>query len=196
MAGRLKFDAGRHEYSVAGVRLPSVTEVLKAQGILRHWSDDPFYRDRGSAIHAAAEILLTGGELEEASIDPAIEPFLGSLRLWIDETRPEPVLVEQPLADTVYGYAGTPDLVVIEGVLYDFKSGGEERGHSVQLAAYSELCLINGYPIERAAVVYLTDGKPRTRFIPAAQLASDLRIFHAVLTAYRFRMAEGLTEGR
>lgn len=190
---RLRFDPVKHEYSVDGVRLPSVTEVLKHQGILRPWTNDQFYRDRGTAIHEAAKILLDGQEIEESSIDPAIFPFVESLRRWLADSRPEPLLVEEPMFDRVYGYAGTPDLATIDGVLYDFKSGGVERGHSVQLAAYVDLCTANGYPMDRAAVVYLmTDGARRTRYIPAAQLRMDAMIFRAALTTYKFLQAEGL----
>jgi hypothetical protein len=106
----VEFDRDEHIYTRRGVILPSITQVLAAEGII----DTSFYteggRDRGKNVHLACHLFDTG-QIGEEEIDAETEPYL---RAWISfkrDTGFEVVDSEKPLASKLYGFAGTPDRV-------------------------------------------------------------------------------------
>lgn len=133
----LDFDPDKHEYRLDGSLVPSVTQVLHACGMLPDYSRlDPFFRERGSAVHEAIRLDLRG-ELEEESVDEEVAPYLDRFRRWAAEVELRPLWIEGPLACPVYRYAGTPDCLGTSRlglVLPDWKAGQFEPGHRVQVA--------------------------------------------------------------
>lgn len=93
---------------------------------------------RGSDIHALAEKLLHG---EEVEIPEPVEGYVNGYVRFLDAWQPTPVLTERPCASRTNWYAGTPDAVVTlpdgERVLMDWKTGKNVYGETaLQLAAY------------------------------------------------------------
>lgn len=133
----LAFDADKHEYRLDGEPVPSVTQALHGAGMLPDYSRlDPFYRERGSAVHAAIHLDLRG-ELDEESVDEEVAPYLDRFRHWAAEVDLRPIWIEGPLACPVYRYAGTPDCLGMSKlglVLPDWKAGQYEPGHAIQVA--------------------------------------------------------------
>lgn len=131
------FDPERHEYRLDGELVPSVTQVLHHCGMLPNYNVlDPFYRDRGVAVHAAIHLDLRG-ELDEESVDEEVAPYLDRFRHWAAEVQLRPIWIEGALACPVYRYAGTPDCLgeSKRGLLLpDWKAGQFEPGHRVQVA--------------------------------------------------------------
>ncbi len=121
-----------------------VTEVLRLAGLI----DATWYTDetatRGRYVHEACA-LLDSGELDEATLDPVLRPYLGAYQKFLAECRVEWEAIEQPVEDALYGYRGTPDRVgMINGkrTVLDIKSGAMQPWTALQTAAYSA-CLGN-----------------------------------------------------
>lgn len=153
------FDPEQHAYSVDGVALPSVTQVLHATGMLPDYSRlDPFYRERGAAVHAAIQLDLKG-DLDIESLTPEVGVHVARFWRFAEAVNLKPVWVEGPLYCPVYRYAGTPDCLAEcdQGlVLFDWKCGGFEPGHAVQ-AAGGYLPLLERAAESGALPVTLTD---------------------------------------
>ncbi len=106
----VEFDRDKHEYRHNGFRLPSITQILSAEGIINteHYTEDG--KKRGSLVHLACHLYDTC-QISEEEIDEETEPYL---RAWIAFKRDTGFMVkdsEKPLASALYGFAGTPDRV-------------------------------------------------------------------------------------
>lgn len=95
---------------------------------------------RGTSIHAYAEQLVAGAEVD------APEELVGHIEAcarFLDDWRIEPVVVERPVASRAWWYSGTPDLIgdLPDGrrVIADWKTGrsGIWGETALQLAAYA-----------------------------------------------------------
>lgn len=118
----LTFNAEKHQYFWHGERVPGVSEILKETGQAKDWSlIDPFYRDRGVAVHKAVELFITG-RLDEDSIDPVILPYCNQFKAWV-QTQPMfggLLLTESPMYSETRNFAGTIDLIA-NGTIWDIK---------------------------------------------------------------------------
>lgn len=106
----VEFDREAHIYTRRGVILPSITQILVAEGIIdtSHYTEEG--RRRGSMVHLACHLFDTC-QISEDEIDAETEPYL---RAWISfkrDTGFEVIDSEKPLASKLYGFAGTPDRV-------------------------------------------------------------------------------------
>jgi hypothetical protein len=124
-------DHEAHEYRLNGQRLWSVTQILGGLGLLRDLSFlDPFYRQRGSATHAAVDWDFEGAE----HVQPRFQRF-ERLR---EAAGLKPILFEQPLASSTFFYAGTEDYfgpyLNHPYALLDWKGDSLEPGHGLQVA--------------------------------------------------------------
>lgn len=137
----VEFNAETHEYTEGGVKLPSVTQVLRLAGVLPDYDGkvDPYYAERGTAIHAATE-YHDRGTLDEATVDPSIAGYLDGWKAFLSDTGAVIKEVEKRLSVPTMGYAGTIDRVLeINGKLgiLDIKGGVKQAWHSIQTAGYA-----------------------------------------------------------
>lgn len=77
----IDFDADKHEYSVNGVRIPSVSEILSPLSAERYGELNPWVvkaaAARGTAVHEACELLDYGCDPEEdAEIDGYVSAYV------------------------------------------------------------------------------------------------------------------------
>ncbi len=104
------FNAERHEYRLDGVIVPSVSAIIRPlvshEGIPKKTLD--FARDRGHAIHFANQ-LLDQGRLDYDSLDERIVPYVSAWAQFVSDWEMLWDLIEQPLANPLMMYAGTPD---------------------------------------------------------------------------------------
>lgn len=143
----ISFDPDSHTYSVAGVIVPSVTEIM---GGLRDFGGIPAHildaaASRGTDVHIACA-LADRDDLDESSISGDL---IGYVDAWRDFTRreaPEWALIEQPLYDAANGYAGTPDRAgyVRDGyAVVEVKTTAQlHPSFGVQLAGYHRLVAV------------------------------------------------------
>lgn len=81
--------------------------------------------ERGTDVHAAAEMIALGGGDAKVVVGPEIEPYVEQVRRFFAEHEPEFVLAEAPVYNATLGYAGTLDAIVkIRGrkFLLDYKT--------------------------------------------------------------------------
>lgn len=144
----LVFDPINHEYHYRGVRVPSVTQILKDLRISPPYSPDRGQLEFGRAMHTACERLL----LDQLPIsdDPAdaypgtdkiLHPYLNALKQKISEYKLKAINTELIVYNDIQGYAGRLDLFAASStlnanILIDYKSGTPPESAGLQLAGY------------------------------------------------------------
>lgn len=178
-SGRLLFDAKEHRYYLDAREhrreLISVTKVFEEvlAGTLgeEYWTDRA--RERGSHLHNAI-LYLTQNDLDERSIHPDLQPFMGGVHKMFEDENPEVLHAEQPVYDEALGYGGTFDLLCrLRGArrsnapnvldLLDAKSGSVPYTVGYQTAAYKRpiQLVYPGFVIRRWAWHLKSDGTYR-----------------------------------
>lgn len=110
--GDLEFDKESHIYKVNGKELPSVTTILKKQGLTPDYTfTDPWYAQRGTYIHRACE-LWDQDNLDEDGLDNEIKPFLEGYKSFRGDYAAIITGHEVMLWHPVYQYAGTIDIII------------------------------------------------------------------------------------
>ncbi len=185
----MTFDPDSHEYREDdGTLIPSVTQILKAAGVI----DDRWYtaeaRDKGSAVHKLCERYAQGERLDKHGRPLRELPYVNAFARWADDYRPWAIATECRVYHKIHGkpYAGTFDLLAeISGrrELVDFKTGAAAKWHAVQLSAYAMARMVN-YPEipdssvnpDRIAVLYLkADGTYRYAPIPGSRFVEAIK---------------------
>jgi len=147
----LTFDAATHVYTLDGVRVPSVTQILKDSGLI-DFSGIPesileAARVRGTTVHQAIAYFNDGDlDLEQFRID--FPDYVGYLEGWLTFCAQRdfvPIVNECRIASRRYQVAGTLDTIGEldgEAVLLDYATGNpEDVSKDYQTAAYHRLAL-------------------------------------------------------
>lgn len=115
---------------------PRVTEIIKAVGLGKDFSGvDPFYKERGSAVHLAIHYYLKG-TLDLDSLDPACKPYFEGFLKWWEKNKTDKFESEVTVENE--DYYGTPDLVTTR--IWDFKcSKSHDPVAELQGAGYKKL---------------------------------------------------------
>ncbi len=187
----LTFKEETHQYFWNDKEVPSVTQVIKAIGITRDYTQvDEFYRQRGLLAHQAIDFHVRG-TLDESTVDPEIAPYLAAFR-GFEKARPYvPRETEIPLYSQEYGFAGTIDqLGTVDnepGVgVTDLKiTENSDKAADLQLAGYSILVAENyGYwPAFRMALELHGDGIAKPLFYHG----SPKKLWEAVMTLWEWK---------
>lgn len=171
------YDPETHTYSVNGIELPSVTEILQSAGLV----NTAFYTEesawRGSVVHACCQ-YDDEGDLDEASVPEEAKGHLDAWRRFKLETGIRKFDgIEQPLFSP--SYAGIPDRTGIRDgrrFVLDIKTGVLSPWVRLQLVGYGHL--IEPYrPIDRIAVRLNKNGRYQSEEFPIASWRVDLRTF-------------------
>lgn len=190
------FDPDLHEYSEDdGTPIPSVTQILKAAGVI----DDRWYtaeaRDKGSAAHKLCERYAQGERLDKHGRPLRDLPYVNAFARWVEDYLPWAIATECRVYHRIDGkaYAGTFDLladIASKRVLIDLKTGAKAKWHSVQQAAYAMARIVDkaGKVTDRfvnpdkIAVLYLqADGKYKYDSIPGGRFVEAIREFKEYL---------------
>jgi hypothetical protein len=134
----LELDQENHIYYFNGVKMPSVTQILQAVGMMNVFAYDEFAKKRGSAIHKATE-YFDEGDLDEDSISQLVRPYLEAWKTFRKDTGFEPLEIEKSGCDPILGVAGTWDRFgMLNGCLTieETKSGTIPRYTAIQTAFY------------------------------------------------------------
>ena len=158
-----------HRYFLDGRELTAVTYVFERTGISDFSKIDGDLLEEakllGDCVHELAMLVGTR-KLDRSDLDPRLEGYLASIRLFYKENVKKVLLIEKPVCDPHFGYAGKPDLVYINKrdrvVVDDFKT--PKRPHpawQLQTAAYKR-AIERSYPEikiqERGGVQLRPDG--------------------------------------
>jgi len=197
----LTFDESKHEYAVEGVRLPSVTQVLKSLGM---YKGEDFFKPEGLVlghyIHSACE-YYDKGTLDEETLDDSLRGYLDAWKQFRMDTKFTPLLIEQPLQSRIHRFAGTPDrfgTIGNEFWLPDIKHGGYQPCDALQTAGYSLLLMESEYgkaiaesrrPIKRMSVYLEPNGR---YFADEHKELTDIPGFMECLGVYRRKERYGI----
>ncbi len=151
-------------YVVAGVRWPSVTEVLKLAGLTDFSMVNPEVlenaRLRGTAVHEWLEMVDLGFMEADAEPDEEIDGYISAYLRFKDETGFTPTAVEQKVRNDEYSYCGTLDRRgTMNGAewLIDIKAvASVSAATALQTQGYA-MCLST--PHKRAALQLFPTGK-------------------------------------
>lgn len=98
---QIDFDAEKHEYTVDGEKVPSVSDILSPLSAERYAELNPWMllaaAERGTAVHEATELMDYGYEADEEA-DPMIEPYLLAYQTFLLEHNVEWEMVEKIVA--------------------------------------------------------------------------------------------------
>lgn len=185
-----EFDPVNHVYSHAGRVLPSVTQIiggLHSFGAISAEVLDAACQ-RGTAVHLACE-LDDCNDLDEDSLDETVSGYLHAWRRFTREKSPVWQMIEEPLADTVLGFAGTPDRYgLIDGRSWTIDIKTSVQSHPVwglQTAAYAHLIAqLTQKHLLRGTVQLRSDGT--YRLIPWSSL-TDWPTFLSLVTVNNWR---------
>ena len=158
----VQFNPERHEYSVDGRVIPSVTQILKDIGVIETRWYTAEGRNRGSTVHEYLE-LYDRGLLDPNVVEPEYRGYIDAYLDFLACSKVEYEQIEEPVAHPVYKFAGTPDRVGKindTACVLDIKSGSSVDWHGLQLAGYA-LALGNGHDLY--ALYIKEDGKWTTK---------------------------------
>lgn len=181
----LEFKDDGHVYTLNGKWIPSVTEILRAENFI----DTSFFTDRGRERGKLAHLAIhlhDAGELDEDSLDPVLRPYLDAWIKFKADTGCTVIESEQPCADALGRYAGTPDKILMldgKATVADIKTGAILPSVRLQLCAYCEAKTI----YRRVAVQLCDDGKYKLHTYTDRQ---DFGIWNAVLAVYHWKLNE------
>lgn len=164
--GKLIFFERDHSYEVDGLKLPSVSEIIRflsreiyanaTQYQLDHAAD------RGTRVHCMCENIDRYGSCEA---DSEVEPYVMAYIQFLKDKKPDWKLIEYSMCDLDLGFAGTLDrygIIDDKLTIVDIKSNSSIKPALVtaQLNGYAKLAEANKFPVEAIASLHLKkDGK-------------------------------------
>lgn len=192
----IEFNHERHEYSVNGKVLPSVTQVLDTCVDFRMVDPDVLEAARlfGNHVHEAMALLVRD-ELDWSSLDAALVPYIIGGKRFLEESGVVVVASELRLASPYLRYAGTLDLAGVirsQDALFDFKATAAiPPTVGPQVAAYERLYAdkFGGARKRRRYCVQLRENDYRV--IPLTDPA-DWSVFQSALNLHHWKQKHAI----
>lgn len=189
----LTFSAADHTYRWNGDIVPSVTQCLKAAGVIDYSMipQDVLQRAsiRGTAVHLACQ-YFDEDRLDETTLDPEIANYLEGYKAFLLDTGFQPARIEERVYHPLHRYAGTLDRTgTLNGqlVLVDFKTGIMLEGHRAQLAAYA-MALPMPRRYRRFGLQLTGERSYKIHEFPIRDLARDFNVFLGALAVTKQQM--------
>lgn len=187
----LTFEKEDHIYKYNGIKVPSVTQIIKEAGLseLNSVPQEILEEkaDIGNKVHKATE-LYDRDNLDVDSIHPILLNYVSSWEKFRKDFQFIPEEIELELVHNLYRFAGRVDRVgTIYGkkskVIVDIKTGMKLKSHSLQTAGYKLLYEQNG-KISKRFSVYLTQEDYK---ISEHKNRYDENVFLAALTITNYK---------
>lgn len=166
----LRFDRVAHEYSINGIVVPSVTQLLERAGYI----SDVFYArgaaERGQAVHQLCADFDLGVFTDPATVTSSHKGYLLAYAAALAVLQPTWEQIEVAHINQVYRFGGRPDRVgryAGAQVIVELKSGAPEPYHQIQTALHD--ILLGDLPImvrQRFGLYVKATG--RFRLVPMA----------------------------
>ena len=180
----IHFDEETHTYTCDGAKVPSVSTIINDLLGSDYSKIDPFYAERGTAVHKAIELHLQG-ELDESSLDEHVQPYFNGFKKFQKETGFEVESTELKIFSKDLWFAGTLDLIgQIDGKKYlvDIKTGQKQKWHSIQTAGYAI-----GYGDQKIKRGCIYVKKNETYALHAHSSQADFMVFESMAVVYNKR---------
>lgn len=169
---------------------PHVTDAIMSAGLIDTAYMTDFDRDRGSALHECARLVVEG-TLDRESVDPVVAGRLAQFERFLVEVQPRIIGCEMPVESAVYRYCGRLDLLAEvnhQRAVIDLKGPTQAPWHGVQTAAYQHALTIAA-PMRYT--LHLDDDFYR---LVAHKDRNDWAVFIACLTLHNYKLRHGLAE--
>jgi hypothetical protein len=187
-----KFDRDSHKYTMDGVIVPSVTEVISDVGLYDLSMVPKSILDnacsKGTFVHKLTE-LYDMGTLNIAKVK---DNYLGYLKAWEtfkNEKNVRVCDVELMVFSNKFKYAGTMDRVAVIDdriCILDIKTGAPSKAHAVQTSAYALAYKeMHGEKVKDRFCVYLSE-KGEYKLTHQKDMF-DESIFLSALSIYNFK---------
>lgn len=201
MNAALAFNAETHEYVVDGVRVPSVTEILKATGVAVDFDELAGRSHRlgraisdkcalGQALHKDAH-AYDDDDLVWDSVDARVRPYLEAWVTFRERRNLQPTGRERRVYHPGLRYAGTLDGLFQQRdgttVLADIKTGDpESAGARYQLAAYQLAFQAEhpDIPVHHRWSVQLTPERSEPYRVQVYTDWRDFEVWKAIVTTF------------
>lgn len=181
---KIEFIPEPHSIKVNGITVPTITQILEAEGFIdKSWYDEDS-RDRGTHVHLACH-LDNICQLDEESVDPIVAGYLESWRKFKRTCNYRPQLSEQPLGSDRWWFGGVLDSagrLNNTGAIVEIKTGIVEPWVALQTAAQE---ILLGAPHKRFAVQLFDDGTLAK--LTTFTNSTDANIFQAALSLYNWK---------
>jgi len=192
----LVYNEETHTYTLNGVELPSVTQIITSIGLVDYSMANKdlleYKADIGRKVHRTIE-LYDNNELDDSELHPLLKNYLEQWKKFKKDFGLHIIESEIKMFHPIYKYAGTIDVLGrIDDyyVIIDIKSGGEIPAHSIQTSAYKEMIEKNTkIKIRRRFAVYLTE----ENYNVVEHKNKDLNIFLSALSIYNWKKKNKLT---
>ena len=183
---KLEFNEAEHVYTVDGIVRPGITDILKKTGISKDYDGvDPFYRDRGIAVHLAIKFFLKG-TLDESTLDPVCVPYLEGFKSWWTEAPLRRVQAsEMPLYSERLGFCGTLDLVTA-GTILDMKCSKDPDPASEVQGAAQQVLWFDNFNFQLPFNVLQLPGDGTFKLIDYRQ-DHPIKLWESVMEVYKWK---------
>ena len=188
------FDPETHRYTLNGVALPGITQILKLTGFVDgSWFTDEA-RDRGKAVHSACWFLAEG-DLDWSTVGPDILPRVKAFEQFLNDYTPKLIMAERPLYSAMFGFAGTEDFFFeIPGLggecIIEVKTGRAGLAAKLQTAAQRILIEENQGIKKANRFGFELSKEGRYKFVPHTDGTDKVMFLNAVAMIHR-RINEG-----
>jgi hypothetical protein len=192
----LTFDDNSHAYRWKGVIVPSVTQIISPLSDFSMVREDVMQAAQqfGTFVHKTCE-LYDLGQLDEAELDPQLQPYLTGWKKFCKDSGAIWSEVEKSEYHASHGYAGTSDR---KGVAFDSPAVVDIKTSAVvspavglQLAAYKNLGFTATLPKTRRFAVQLRDDG--TYRAPEFKESSDWPTFLSMLNVRNWAAQHSIT---
>lgn len=186
---RFELDEQSHIYKLDGRIIPSVTQILKAEGFIDGDFHNTVATDRGTKVHQAIQ-YFTEGDLDESSVDEEIAGYLEAWKSFLAAKVFTPEWAERRFWSH-NGYAGTLDqfgTFAGGAALIDIKTGPWQPWHDLQLAAYATL--LPAPPVHTRILQLSRDGKFKLH-PPKTPMREAKAVFLAAVQSFNWKERNG-----
>lgn len=193
----IAFNEEKHEYTLDGNKIPSVTHILQKTGFYNFEGAKPEIveaaADFGKCAHKGAE-LYDQNDLDERTLAGPLKPYLNSWKRFREDTGFVPIAIEKLVYSKKYRYAGTLDRAGTIGnaiTVVEIKSTAQiDPVSAIQaeayLEAYNEDKPLKEKATKRMVVQLCPDGMYRL-LDNKYYGKNDFSIFLAALTIYNYQ---------
>lgn len=198
MGQGLTFDAEKHEYRVDGVPIPSVTQILKAAGLVKLDGVPLEMLERasqfGRAVHAVVEYECKG-VLDQTSVDPLLEPYVNGWRKFVTAFNYRSIESEIIGYCRYLYYGYTIDQIgqcKLGDILLDIKTGVPKPADRYQIAGYRLARRRIGQRLI-PVLLYLNPTYENGFYVQCfTNTECEENVFLAAIALYNTRVREGL----
>ena len=178
-----------HIYRLDGKIIDGLTATIREAGLGRN--ADPWYMERGTAIHKATE-LWDKGTLDEGTVHPGIQGYLESWKRFRKDQSYTPIEIEYRTYHPELMVGMTIDRIL----LLDIKGGVPEAWHVLQIALHWDTLSAHGMGsmIKIPMDVYLDPdgGPPKVRLYTQAEMREAFKVYCSMLHFLRWKKSKGV----